>query len=279
MLCAVRIIFANACAGFRTDCRRLPEVDLGHRSRSGQRDGPHNGRHVDANPLADLLVILEIRKMTAFHAQQRCVADSNLPCDFANASTTALLLEKPLCRPESKLAVFNPSIHPQGSFRYGTVVRQIPVHAEYDLDNVTTLEIGKTALSQKEIKELYGAEIRSYAEAHSMIAPVEEKNRCWRLRYSDEVAFHLDALPCVPEEQAVINAIVARGVPNEWAQIAVAITDKRHPDYERITRALFSSNPRGFARWFEQRLRASALDRINLLVKQRAYASVEDVPA
>jgi hypothetical protein len=183
-----------------------------------------------------------------------------------------------LCRPESKLAVFNPSIHPQGSFRYGTVVRQIPVDVEYDLDNVTTLEIGKTALSQKEIKELYGAEIRSYAEAHSMIAPVEEKNRCWRLRYSDEVAFHLDALPCVPEDQAVINAIVARGVPNEWAQIAVAITDKRHPDYERITRALFSSNPRGFARWFEQRVRASALDRINLLVKQRAYASVEDVP-
>jgi hypothetical protein len=111
-----------------------------------------------------------------------------------------------------------------------------------------------------------------------MIAPVEERNRCWRLRYSDEVAFHLDALPCVPEEQAVINAIVARGVSNEWAQIAVAITDKRHPDYERITRALFSSNPRGFARWFEQRVRASALDRINLLVKQRAYTSVEDVP-
>jgi hypothetical protein len=48
-----------------------------------------------------------------------------------------------LCRPESKLAIFNPSIHPQGSFRYGTVVRQIRVDAEYDLDNVTKLEIGK----------------------------------------------------------------------------------------------------------------------------------------
>jgi hypothetical protein len=183
-----------------------------------------------------------------------------------------------LCRPESKLSAFKPKVHSQGSFRYGTVVRPLCADSEYDLDNVTTLQIEKTSFSQKDIKELYGAEIRSYAKAYNMTAPVEEKNRCWRLRYSDEVAFHLDALPCIPEDPAVINALVKHGVPKEWAQVAVAITDKRHPEYERKTRALFSSNPRGFAKWFEQCVRPIALNRIRELVNLRMYTSVEDVP-
>lgn len=182
-----------------------------------------------------------------------------------------------LCRPESKLAVFNPSVHSQGSFRYGTVVRPLLANAEYDLDNVTTLEISKTAFSQKQLKQLYGAELIGYAKAHGMTAPIE-KNRCWRLSYSDEAAFHLDGLPCMIEEQQVIQAIIAKGVPPEWASLAVAITDKRHPEYERISRALLTSNPRGFARWFEQRVRPWALSHIRLLVDQRLYASVEEVP-
>lgn len=184
-----------------------------------------------------------------------------------------------LCRRESKLAVFNPSVHAQGSFRYGTVVRPLFANAEYDLDNVTRLEIAKTVFSQKELKQLYGAEIRAYAGAHAMNEHIEETNRCWRLRYSDEVSFHLDALPCIAEEQAIINAIIARGVPQKLAQLAVAITDKRHPEYERISRNLLSSNPRGFARWFEERVRPWALSQIRSLVDRRLYASVEEVPA
>ena len=182
-----------------------------------------------------------------------------------------------LCRPESKLAIFNPSVHSQGSFRYGTVVRPLLASAEYDLDNVTTLEISKTAFSQKQLKQLYGAEVIAYAKAHGMTAPVE-RNRCWRLSYSDEAAFNLDALPCILEEQHVIQAIIAQGVPPEWAGLAVAITDRRHPQYERITRALLTSNPRGFARWFEQRVRPWALSHIKSLVDRRLYASVEEVP-
>jgi hypothetical protein len=182
-----------------------------------------------------------------------------------------------LCRPESKLAIFNPSVHSQGSFRYGTVVRPLLATAEYDLDNVTTLEISKTTFSQKQLKQLYGAEVIAYAKARGMIAPIE-KNRCWRLRYSDEASFHLDALPCIIEEENVIQAIITRGVPPEWARLAVAITDKRHPEYDRITRALLTSNPRGFARWFEQRVRPWALSHIRSLVDQRLYASVQEVP-
>jgi hypothetical protein len=112
-----------------------------------------------------------------------------------------------------------------------------------------------------------------------MIDPIEERNRCWRLFYADEFSFHLDALPCVPEDQRVIDTIVKIGVPASLATLAVAITDRRHPQYEQISAALFSSNPRGFATWFEECARSWALPRLRDLVKSSLYASVKDVPA
>jgi hypothetical protein len=183
-----------------------------------------------------------------------------------------------LCRPESTVAAFNPHVSPQGSFRYGTVNRPLVATDEYDLDNITTLMIAKTAMTQRQIKELYGAEVKGYARGNGMLAPVAEKDRCWRLVYADEARFHLDTLPCVPEEQAIVLALTARGVPPELAARAVAITDRRHPLYDQITTALLSSNPRGFAKWFETRARAFAETRIRHLVERRLYASVEDVP-
>jgi hypothetical protein len=183
-----------------------------------------------------------------------------------------------LCRPESTVGAFAPVVVPQGSFQYGTVNRPLLATDKYDLDNVTTLQIAKTRMSQKELKNLYGAEIKAYAVAHKMSDPVEERNRCWRLFYADEFSFHLDALPCVPEDQRIIDAIIKTGVPAQLATLAVAITDKRHPQYEQISAALFSSNPRGFAAWFEECARSWALPRLRDLVKSNLYASVEDVP-
>ncbi len=183
-----------------------------------------------------------------------------------------------LCRGESMVAAFKPHVSPQGSFRYGTVIRPLVATENYDLDNVTMLAMAKTAMTQKQIKELYGAEIRAYARAHGMLSPVEEKDRCWRVVYADEVNFHLDTLPCVPEDRAVVLAIESRGVPADLASRAIAITDRRHPQYDQITSALLSSNPRGFAKWFEGRTRAVAEVRLRHLVENQFYASVDDVP-
>ena len=36
-----------------------------------------------------------------------------------------------LCRPESRVAVFQPNVAPQGSFRYGTVTRSLFADSEY----------------------------------------------------------------------------------------------------------------------------------------------------
>lgn len=183
-----------------------------------------------------------------------------------------------LCRPESRVARFSPHITPQGSFRYGTVVRPIKPDAEYDLDNVVTLQMAKTVMTQEDLKALFGEELRGYAQAHGMLTPTEEMPRCWRLHYADEVSFHLDSLPCVGEEQAVIQALVSHRVPIELARRAVAITDKRHPEYTVITNKWLSSNPRGFARWFEERTRVYAESRLRALVEMKKFSSVEEVP-
>lgn len=180
-----------------------------------------------------------------------------------------------LQRKESKLAQFDPDIRPQGSFRFGTVNRPLRDGDVYDLDNVCLLRrLGKASLTQEELKRLYGEEVKGYARANSMLAPVEEKNRCWRLVYADEVNFHLDTLPCVSEDPAVVQRIMAQAVSEALARRSIAITDKRHPQYRVVTPAWFSSNPRGFAAWFELRAALARRSHSEGWLK----ASVENVP-
>lgn len=181
-----------------------------------------------------------------------------------------------LCRDGSTVRELDPDVRPQGSFRFGTVNRPLDEDEEYDLDNVCVLKaLGKTSLTQRQLKELYGSEIKAYARANGMLRPAEECKRCWRLHYADEVNFHLDTLPCVPEEQHVIDRIIQMGTNPALAMRCVAITDQRHPDYDRISSNWLSSNPRGFAAWFESRCE---LGRSTYALNAEARATVEDVP-
>ncbi len=181
-----------------------------------------------------------------------------------------------LQRPESVLARYDPDVRPQGSFRFGTVNRPLRDDDEYDLDNVCVLKgLGKSTLTQRQLKEMYGREVAAYAKAHSMLKPVTEHNRCWRLHYSDEVRFHLDTLPCVPEEASAVLELRGLGVGHELAHRSVAITDKRDPYYEQISTLWPRSNPRGFAAWFEQR---AALGRRIAYGSLSVRAAVEEVP-
>jgi hypothetical protein len=184
-----------------------------------------------------------------------------------------------LNRDESRVLSFYPQIYPQGSFRYGTVIRPLLKADEYDLDLVCQIELSKASVSQMHVKQLVGDEVKAYAKAHSFKEPSEEKPRCWRLNYADDVSFHMDILPCVPEQKAFIDILMRSDVPLRFAATAIAITDKRHPKYKVIDPNWLSSNPRGIAAWFEDRMRPIAQPRIKRLVENRAYASVDDVPA
>jgi hypothetical protein len=195
---------------------------------------------------------------------------------YEKAATRHRSLGEWLHRKESAVAAYDPDVRPQGSFRYGTVIRPINEGDAYDLDNVCLLrKLSKSILTQERLKELYGDEVKAYAKANGMLAPVTEHNRCWRLNYADEIEFHLDTLPCVPEEASIVQRLILAGIPAELARRTIAITDKRHPQYREITSVWHSSNPRGFAAWFEQR---AALGRVRSTTFNEARAAVEDVP-
>ncbi len=183
-----------------------------------------------------------------------------------------------LHRKESKVAHLSPDVFLQGSFRYGTVIRPLLATEEYDLDLVCQILLPKAEVTQRYVKQLVGHEIRAYAEAYSFNEPATEKPRCWRLDYADHVNFHMDILPCIPEDLAFILQLERLGVPPEWAASAVAITDNRHRNYEALSISWPGSNPRGFAEWFESKLRPYARPRMLNLVAKRAYASIDQVP-
>lgn len=49
-----------------------------------------------------------------------------------------------LGKDDSSLAIYNPDIYPQGSFRFGTVVKPVSDEDEYDIDLVCQLDIPKS---------------------------------------------------------------------------------------------------------------------------------------
>jgi Cyclic GMP-AMP synthase DncV-like, nucleotidyltransferase domain len=180
-----------------------------------------------------------------------------------------------LCRPESSLARFQPRVRPQGSFRYGTVTKPIIEGTSYDLDQIVLLEaLSSTDLSQADLKARFGNELAAYARAHQMQAP-EEKHRCWRLPYRDDVAFHLDSVPSVRAGAGTYVSLRAAGVAEPWAVRAVSITDDRHPQFNVVGGEWPTSNPRGFARWFE----SQAAMGHDVGVRRGGQVSVESVPS
>ncbi len=183
-----------------------------------------------------------------------------------------------LHRPASQVLCFDPQVYPQGSFRYGTVIRPLSGGEEYDLDLVCQLAIEKDHISQAALKALVGGEIQAYATAHRMNEPAHEGNRCWRLDYADDVSFHMDILPAVPEDDSIKMDLQHIGIPWHLAQHAIAITDRRHRGFQQVQPDWPPSNPKGFAAWFQDRMKAVARARLELLVEARLYASVDDVP-
>src|SRR5262249_10895287 len=185
-----------------------------------------------------------------------------------------------LHRPDSCVAPFDPEVYLQGSFRYGTVNRPLLRDEEYDLDLVSELKLTKGDITQEALKHLLGEEVRMYAAANGIKAPPGEGKRCWTLDYADKVCFHMDILPCVPEEERVIQAIIAQGVAPHLAATSVAITDRRGREYRLITPNWPTSNPSGLGSWFTDCARTGlAVSRIARLVDGIAYRSIDDVPS
>ena len=186
-----------------------------------------------------------------------------------------------LGRTDSMCKGNDPHIFPQGSFRLGTSIYPLDENEAYDLDLACTLRAGinKNSHTQESLKKIVGYEIETYRLARGIKAPKEEKHRCWCLDYQDQLSFHMDIVPCIPEgksrQKSIFESIRKSGADESIAESAssltVSITDDRHPGYRRICDDWNISNPEGYAKWFEARMNKS---RQMILAK----AQVDDIP-
>jgi hypothetical protein len=190
-------------------------------------------------------------------------------------------------RKEAHCHRFDPHIYPQGSFRLGTVIHPVDGDGEYDLDMGCRLRVGitKATHSQQELKELVRLDLEEYRIARGIKAGLEEKHRCWRLKYADELTFHLDAVPSIPETFAqrllIQEAIIRTGAPPELASLVAnttgAITDDRRWNYQIIENDWRLSNSEGFAHWFQSRMKLARVLLENRALEAKA-AKVDDLP-
>jgi hypothetical protein len=153
--------------------------------------------------------------------------------------------------PDSSLREYDPEVFPQGSFLLGTVTRPLSERDEYDIDSVSRLLIGKSNVTQAELKAMVGSRLRQHPVYREIL---EEKRRCWTLHF--EEGFHLDVLPAIPNLEDVPESIL--------------ITDTR-------LRLWQHSNPKGFAAWFRRRMEAVFEKQLRALAASLRL-SIEEVP-
>ena len=180
----------------------------------------------------------------------------------------------------------NANFYPQGSFRTGTVVRPVKdgVETDFDIDVVCELSTSKDAITPQAVKQSVGAVLRESEMYEKKLQP--EEDRCWTLKYDAEliagIGLKLDVVPCVKETQKQILVLQSKNVPLEFAEQAVAITEKGHGIY-----FWQASNPGGYGDWFDQinrrYLMVNLQDRKAQFLRENrnlfaATATIEDVP-
>jgi Second Messenger Oligonucleotide or Dinucleotide Synthetase domain len=149
----------------------------------------------------------------------------------------------------SIVAVFNPTIYPQGSMKIGTAVKPFG-RDEHDLDFVCEFRFSVSQLqSPLQLLKLLEARMRQHEVYRSIL---EMKNRCVRLNYANE--FHMDILPACPDPLGGGSCLFV-------------------PD--RKLQSWCHSNPKGYADWFESRCELA----LKLLMEQRRLmAKAEPIP-
>lgn len=181
-----------------------------------------------------------------------------------------------LCEEDSPLALYNPEIYTQGSFRLGTVVKPITDKDEYDIDLVCQLEISKEEVTQKELKQLVGDRLKAN-KTYKQMLDKKEGRRCWTIQYADGAQFHTDILPTITEDPIFIGSLKSAGIPETWAKHAICLTDKTFWNYDLYDDDWPRSNPKGYAEWFKERMKVQ-YDARRKMIAARIRAGIEDVP-
>ena len=174
-------------------------------------------------------------------------------------------------------------IFPQGSFSIGTVVRPYNHGQEtsYDLDFVILHRVEKAHTNPKNEKYLPYYKLMEN-ETYKNIISKEEYEKCWTLEYSklSDVKFNIDIVPAVREEKLVVEELISLGIERNYAQKAIAITNKNNIDYSWRT-----SNPEAYKEWFDL-INKPFMEynrnerRIKIMNENlQEFSSIEDIPS
>jgi len=199
------------------------------------------------------------------------------PSKYEAAERSYKSVGKWLDRDDSVFAHRNVSVYPQGSFRLGTVIPPHDNDGQYDLDVVCEINMDKLELTQKQLKEKLGGEVKAYAKAHGMTEPTEAR-RCWTLNYADGAQFHMDILPALPDGLRQKILAEAAGLQPKSLNKALAITCWYDENFNRKTNDWPGSNPKGYADWFRERMKVVFNARRESMRLYEARASVEEIP-
>ena len=156
-------------------------------------------------------------------------------------------------------------IYVHGSTRLGTTTKPVKEQDEHDVDLVYRRDIKKQSITQEDLKNQVGDQLRRYIrhlkqkgeEAPTLI----EGSRCWTLDYPGK--FHMDVLPALPDDEPYVHN-------NRDYEDAIIITDKDLREWKH-------SNPKGYANWFHERMRAAFQAQREFMAKA-ASVDVEDIP-
>ena len=171
--------------------------------------------------------------------------------EFDTITTSYKAVGNYLAEDSSPLKPFYPSIHPQGSFLLGTVVRPVSEEDDIDIDIVCELENKPNYWTQYDLKNAIGYRLKD-SDLYSKKLD-EEGKRCWTLLYGDN-KYHLDVLPSLVcnNYRSIVENYFSRSNSYNPQVLAMHITDKTKDDYntERNEQKWMITNPFGFAQWF-----------------------------
>ena len=146
----------------------------------------------------------------------------------------------------------DPEIYLQGSFKLGTEIRPYKnsKDADYDIDIVCRLDLGKEATTPRTVKHQVGDHLKTHGTYSKMLD--DEGKRCWTLNYAEQdgIGFHMDILPSVEESWSTLKDYY-------WYRSAIAVTNKFN---DTSFYDWSPSNPKDFAEWFYERNRVAFED-------------------
>ena len=155
---------------------------------------------------------------------------------------------------ESDLAPYKPTVLPQGSFLFGTMIKPVAEDDEIDFDLVCRLVGKKENWTQADLKKIVGDRLKAHGKYEEMLR--KEGRRCWTIGYSKETKFHMDVLPAIVSQdyQVLLEKAFSANEYEDESALAIRITDNTADNYESSSNPdeWPKSNPFGYANWFRQ---------------------------